>query len=99
MSCYIITAYINTLTQKSGWAIAHKALIYPLSTAFSRVLAVTKRPLTKKEATLPEDNRLEIWSGVDLSQEAEEPGQTRRTLSLGSDNNDGKTLNCIRSLR
>jgi hypothetical protein len=51
----------------TGWAVAREALQYPTSTTFDRIIGLTNRPLTKSEAILPEDERLELHSNVDLS--------------------------------
>jgi nucleoside-diphosphate-sugar epimerase len=51
----------------TGWAIVKAALEYPTSTTFQRVIGLTNRPLSTKEACLPEDTRLELYSGIDLS--------------------------------
>ncbi len=51
----------------TGWAIVQEALKYPSPTTFDKVIGLTNRPLTKSEALLPEDGRLELHSGVDLS--------------------------------
>ena len=51
----------------SGWAIVQEALKYPSPTTFNKVIGLTNRPLEKSEALLPEDERLELYSGVDLS--------------------------------
>jgi hypothetical protein len=51
----------------TGWAIVQEALTYPSPTTFDKVIGLTNRPLTKSEALLPDDERLELYSGVDLS--------------------------------
>lgn len=51
----------------TGWAIVQEALKYPSLATFDRVIGLTNRPLTKSEAFLPDDDRLELYSGVDLS--------------------------------
>jgi nucleoside-diphosphate-sugar epimerase len=51
----------------TGWAVVREALQYPTSTTFDRIIGLTNRPLTKSEAILPEDERLELHSNVDLS--------------------------------
>jgi hypothetical protein len=50
----------------TGWAIVKEALEYPSSTTFDKVIGLTNRPLTKSEALLPEDERLQLYSGIDL---------------------------------
>jgi nucleoside-diphosphate-sugar epimerase len=44
----------------TGWAIVKEALQYPTPTAFNKVIGLTNRPLTKPQALLPEDDRLEL---------------------------------------
>lgn len=51
----------------TGWAVVREALQYPTSTTFDRIIGLTNRPLTKSDAILPEDERLELHSNVDLS--------------------------------
>jgi hypothetical protein len=51
----------------TGWSIVQEALTYPTPTTFDKVIGLTNRPLTKVEALLPEDERLVLYSGVDLS--------------------------------
>jgi hypothetical protein len=50
----------------TGWAIAKEALHYPTKTTFDQVIALTNRPLTKTEALLPDDGRLQVYSGINL---------------------------------
>jgi hypothetical protein len=56
----------------TGWAISQEALKYPSPRTFDKVIGLTNRPLRKSEALLPEDGRLELYSGVDLSGGASE---------------------------
>ncbi|RFU32842.1 hypothetical protein B7463_g3500, partial [Scytalidium lignicola] len=56
----------------TGWAIAKEALKYPNPTTFDRVIALTNRPLMKADSLLPEDDRLQIYSSIDLSDGAAE---------------------------
>jgi hypothetical protein len=51
----------------TGWAIVQEALKYPSPRTFDKVIGLTNRPLRKSEALLPEDGRLELYSGVNLS--------------------------------
>jgi hypothetical protein len=55
----------------TGWAITHSALSYPISTTFTRVVGLTSRPLSLKDSGFPSDPRLQLYSGLDLSQDAE----------------------------
>jgi len=54
----------------TGWAIANSALSYPTAKTFSRVIGLTSRPLSLKDSGLPLDPRLQLYSGLDLSQDA-----------------------------
>lgn len=55
----------------TGWAIVKMALEYPTSTTFSRVIGLTNRPLTLDDSFLPEDPRLSLIVGIDLSGDLE----------------------------
>jgi hypothetical protein len=55
----------------TGWGIAKQALTYPTPVTFDKVIGLTNRPISKEEALLPEDDRLVIHSGMDLSTTAE----------------------------
>lgn len=45
----------------------NQCLSYPTPSTFQRVTGLCNRPLTKKDAYLPDDNRLEIVPGIDLT--------------------------------
>lgn len=45
----------------------NQCLSYPTSSTFGRVTGLCNRPLTKKDAYLPDDDRLEIVPGIDLT--------------------------------
>jgi hypothetical protein len=51
----------------TGWGIVQEALTYPTPTTFDKVIGLTNRPLTKAEALLPKDERLVLYSGINLS--------------------------------
>ena len=51
----------------SGWNTIVQALSYPTPTTFASVTGVTNRPLNKAEALLPDDERITLVSGIDLS--------------------------------
>lgn len=55
----------------SGWAVAKNLLSYPTATTFNRVIGLTHRPRTIEESGLPQDSRLELYSGVDLRSDLE----------------------------
>ena len=54
----------------TGWAITNSALSYPTPTAFSRIIGLTSRPLSQEASGFPSDSRLQLYSGLDLSQDA-----------------------------
>ncbi|KAF4548407.1 Hypothetical protein D9617_28g065130 [Elsinoe fawcettii] len=51
----------------SGWAITNQALRFPSKNTFSKVTALTNRPLSIEESGLPRDERLQLASGIDLT--------------------------------
>ncbi|KAF2228310.1 hypothetical protein BDZ85DRAFT_255757 [Elsinoe ampelina] len=51
----------------SGWAITSQALQFPSNNTFSQVTALTNRPLSIEGSKLPQDDRLELVSGIDLT--------------------------------
>ncbi|KAE9371307.1 hypothetical protein N431DRAFT_545584 [Stipitochalara longipes BDJ] len=55
----------------TGWAITNSALSYPTTSTFSQVVGLTSRPLSLEASGLPSDERLQLYSGLDLSQDAE----------------------------
>ncbi|KAK4545423.1 hypothetical protein LTR36_002773 [Oleoguttula mirabilis] len=55
----------------TGWAIVNESLTYPTSTTFSRIIGLTSRPLTVQDAGLPQDPRLQLYAGLDLSKDIE----------------------------
>lgn len=56
----------------SGWSVTKDCLSYPSTDTFSRVIGLTNRPRSSKECGLPEDERLEIHSGINLRGSLEE---------------------------
>lgn len=55
----------------SGWAVVKEALSYPTTTTFDHVTALTNRPLTIADAHWPDDARLQLASGIDLTDSVE----------------------------
>lgn len=55
----------------TGWALTNAALSYPTATAFKRVVGLTNRPLSVEEAGLPQDPRLHLYPGLDLSKDSQ----------------------------
>ena len=51
----------------SGNALCMQLLEYPTKDTWSRITGLTNRPVTVKEAQLPEDPRLELVNDIDLS--------------------------------
>jgi nucleoside-diphosphate-sugar epimerase len=55
----------------SGWSLLNQALQYPTPTTFNRVTGLCNRPFRTDDALLPDDDRLSIVSGIDLTQPVE----------------------------
>ncbi|KAL6907298.1 hypothetical protein GGI43DRAFT_431350 [Trichoderma evansii] len=55
----------------TGWAITNAALSYPTPTTFKRVVGLTNRPLSVEDSAFPQDSRLQLYSGLDLSKDAQ----------------------------
>lgn len=53
----------------TGWAITNAALSYPSPSTFERVVGLTSRPLSLQDSGFPQDTRLQLTPGLDLSQE------------------------------
>jgi len=51
----------------SGWALVKEALNYPTPTTFGQVTAITNRPLSFTDTQWPDDPRLRLASGIDLT--------------------------------
>ncbi|KEF60956.1 uncharacterized protein A1O9_02520 [Exophiala aquamarina CBS 119918] len=51
----------------SGWAVTRAAVLSKPPFAFDKVIGLTNRTLSIKDSSLPEDPRLELKSGLDLS--------------------------------
>ncbi|KAE8420982.1 hypothetical protein BDV36DRAFT_305555 [Aspergillus pseudocaelatus] len=56
----------------SGWSLMSQTLTYPTPTTFRRITGLCNRPLSKKDTLLPNDPRLNIVSGIDLTGSVEE---------------------------
>ncbi|KAK4556486.1 hypothetical protein LTR86_006630 [Recurvomyces mirabilis] len=54
-------------TAITGYPLVKQLLSYPTSTTFSRVIGVTNRPLNRDVALLPDDQRIELYSDLDLT--------------------------------
>ncbi|PIG85689.1 hypothetical protein AARAC_007134 [Aspergillus arachidicola] len=55
----------------SGWSLLNQTLQYPTPTTFIRVTGLCNRPFRTDDALLPDDDRLNIVSGIDLTQPVE----------------------------
>lgn len=52
----------------NGWALVNQLLInHPTSDTFGRVTAVLNRPLSLRDSQWPQDDRLRIATGLDLT--------------------------------
>lgn len=56
----------------SGWAILKESTTYPSPTTFARITGLSNRPLTLEQASLPQDPRLNLVNGVDLTKSVPE---------------------------
>lgn len=61
------TALVFGASGITGWAILREALDYPTPSTFHKVIGLTNRPLDRSKSFLPEDDRLVIVPGVDLT--------------------------------
>jgi len=61
-----LTALVFGASGVTGRGIIKALLSYPNSTTFSRVIGLTNRPLSSAVARLPVDERLEIYSEINL---------------------------------
>ncbi|KAI4594920.1 hypothetical protein KJ359_007443 [Pestalotiopsis sp. 9143b] len=52
----------------SGWSLFNQARSYPTTTSFARITGTTNRPLSLEQAQLPEDDRVQLVHGIDLTQ-------------------------------
>ncbi|KAF9895130.1 hypothetical protein FE257_000032 [Aspergillus nanangensis] len=55
----------------SGWALMNQTLSYPTPSTFRRVTGLCNRPLAPEDSFLPDDPRLNIVAGVDLTASVE----------------------------
>jgi nucleoside-diphosphate-sugar epimerase len=70
----------------TGWAIVNQILdSYPSADTFTKVTALTNRPLSPEAAQWPKSDKLEVVSGLDLlkgSQEELETGMRQRIADI-----------------
>lgn len=62
----------------AGWAILNEITTYPTPTTFAKVTGLSNRPLTIEQAYLPQDTRLKLINGVDLTKPVREVVQMLR---------------------
>ncbi|KAI9925587.1 hypothetical protein ASPWEDRAFT_52225 [Aspergillus wentii DTO 134E9] len=55
----------------SGWSLMKQCLSYPTPSTFARITGLSNRPVDKKNLFLPDDARLNIVSGIDLTASTE----------------------------
>lgn len=61
-----LTALVFGASGVTGHGIIKALLSYPRPTTFSRVIGLTNRPLSSSVARLPDDERLELYSEINL---------------------------------
>lgn len=61
-----LTALVFGASGVTGHGIIKSLLSYPTPTTFSRVIGLTNRPLSSATARLPTDERLELYSEINL---------------------------------
>ncbi|KAF2095426.1 hypothetical protein NA57DRAFT_79153 [Rhizodiscina lignyota] len=61
------TALIFGASGITGWAIVREAVQYPTPETFRRIIGLTNRPFDRNTSLLPDDNRIELVAGLDLS--------------------------------
>ncbi|KAL7928073.1 hypothetical protein V8C35DRAFT_333751 [Trichoderma chlorosporum] len=66
------TALVFGASGITGWAILREALKYPTTTAFHRVIGLTNRRLDRVKSLLPDDSRLTLAHGIDLTKDIDD---------------------------
>ena len=56
----------------SGWSLLNQTRIYPTPTTFSRITGTNSRPFSLEKAQIPQDERIKIASGIDLTKSADQ---------------------------
>jgi hypothetical protein len=56
----------------SGWSLLNEITNYPTPTTFAKITGLSNRPLTLEQAQLPDDSRLNLVNGVDLTKSVPE---------------------------
>jgi hypothetical protein len=61
------TALVFGASGITGWSIVREGVNYPTKTTFSRIIGLTTRPADLSKLLLPDDERISIFSGIDLT--------------------------------
>lgn len=61
-----LTALVFGASGVTGHGILKSLLTYPTPTTFTRIIGLTNRPLSTATARLPSDDRLELYSEINL---------------------------------
>lgn len=56
----------------SGWALLNEITTYPTPTTFAKITGLTNRRLSLEQAYLPQDSRLNLVNGIDLTKRVSE---------------------------
>jgi hypothetical protein len=56
----------------SGWSLLNQARVYPSPSAFARITATTNRPTSIVQLQIPQDDRIQLASGIDLTKSVDE---------------------------
>ncbi|KAM0489474.1 hypothetical protein ACHAP8_012537 [Fusarium lateritium] len=56
----------------SGWSLMNQARVYPSPTTFARITGTVNRPKTVEQLELPQDERFQLASGIDLTKSLDE---------------------------
>ncbi|KAH6656613.1 hypothetical protein BKA67DRAFT_654940 [Truncatella angustata] len=65
-------AFIFGASGISGWSLLNQTRNYPSPDTFARITGTTNRPLTLDKALIPNDDRIQLVSGVDLTKSVDE---------------------------
>lgn len=67
----------------SGWAFVNQCLDdYPRKGVWNGVVALTNRPLTREQSNWPDDDRLDIVSGIDLLEGSQQDVEDKLATSV-----------------
>ncbi|KAK2013509.1 hypothetical protein LZ32DRAFT_691178 [Colletotrichum eremochloae] len=68
-------ALVFGATGITGWSTLREAVNYPTTTTFSRIIGLTTRLVDQSTLFLPDDKRISLFSGVDLTKSVDEVGK------------------------